>query len=291
MVAKGLKDKGEPGLLKRVAEALERLAPPAIAMRPPASGAAFIWEPAHGGLLPVARVAAVPLSLLKGVDANRDTLLENTRRFAEGLPANNALLWGARGMGKSSLVKAVHAEVNRGRKDATQLVLVEIHREEIASLPVLLRVLRADKRRYLLYCDDLSFDRDDTSYKSLKAALEGGLEGRPENVLFYATSNRRHLMPRDMMENERSTAINPSEAVEEKVSLSDRFGLWLGFHNCGQDEYLAMIDAYASHYGLSVEKNELHRRALAWATGRGGRSGRVAWQFVQDLAGELGVTL
>ncbi len=192
-------------------------------------------------------------------------------------------------MGKSSLVKAVHAEVNRGRK--AHLALVEIHREEIATLPLLLRLLRGDGRRWLLYCDDLSFDHDDTSYKSLKAALEGGLEGRPENVLFYATSNRRHLMPRDMMDNERSTAINPSEAVEEKVSLSDRFGLWLGFHNCGQDEYLAMIDAYAAHYGLSVEKNELYRRALAWAAGRGARSGRVAWQFVQDLAGELGVTL
>ena len=294
MVAKGSVDKGEregDAVLKRIAEALERLAPPAISARPPATGDAFAWEPAHGGLLAVERIAAVPLSLLKGVDANRDTLLENTRRFADGLPANNALLWGARGMGKSSLVKAVHGEVNRGRKDRARLVLVEIHREEIASLPVLLRVLRSDKRRYLLYCDDLSFDRDDTSYKSLKAALEGGLEGRPENVLFYATSNRRHLMPRDMMENERSTAINPSEAVEEKVSLSDRFGLWLGFHKCSQDEYLAMIDAYASHYGLIVEKNELHRRALAWATGRGARSGRVAWQFVQDLAGELGVTL
>jgi len=290
MVAKGSVDKGD-GLLKRIAAALERLAPAAVGAKPPAAGDAFVWEPAQGGLLAVERVAAVPLSLLKGVDANRDTLLENTRRFADGLPANNALLWGARGMGKSSLVKAVHGEVNRGRKGAARLVLVEIHREEIASLPVLLRVLRADKRRYLLYCDDLSFDRDDTSYKSLKAALEGGLEGRPENVLFYATSNRRHLMPRDMMENERSTAINPSEAVEEKVSVSDRFGLWLGFHNCGQDEYLAMIDGYASHYGLIVEKNELHRRALAWATGRGARSGRVAWQFVQDLAGELGVTL
>jgi len=299
MVAKGSVDKGGRGgepLLRRIAAALERLAPPAVAGRPPAAGDAFVWEPAHGGLLPVERVAAVPLSLLKGIEANRDTLLENTRRFADGLPANNALLWGARGMGKSSLVKAVHGEVNRGRKNAARLVLVEIHREEIASLPVLLRMLRTGNagskgRRFLLYCDDLSFDRDDTSYKSLKAALEGGLEGRPENVLFYATSNRRHLMPRDMMDNERSTAINPSEAVEEKVSLSDRFGLWLGFHNCGQDEYLAMIDGYASHYGLSVEKNDLHRRALAWATGRGGRSGRVAWQFVQDLAGELGATL
>jgi predicted AAA+ superfamily ATPase len=298
-VTKGRNGKGaapDDAVLRRIAAALERLAPGAVTKGAPAGGDAFVWEPAHGGLLAVERVAAVPLGLLKGIDANRDTLLENTRRFADGLPANNALLWGARGMGKSSLVKAVHGEVNRGRKGAAaRLVLVEIHREEIASLPVLLRVLRGDKgikgRRYLLYCDDLSFDRDDTSYKSLKAALEGGLEGRPENVLFYATSNRRHLMPRDMMENERSTAINPSEAVEEKVSLSDRFGLWLGFHNCGQDEYLAMIDAYAAHYGLVVEKNELHRRALAWATGRGARSGRVAWQFVQDLAGELGVTL
>jgi predicted AAA+ superfamily ATPase len=278
-------------LLERIAAALERLSPAPMPSRAPAQGDAFVWEPGHGGLLAVERVAAVPLGLLKGVDAARDTLLENTRRFAQGLPANNALLWGARGMGKSSLVKAAHAEVNRGAKGKARLALVEIHREEIASLPVLLRILRADKRRWLLYCDDLSFDRDDTSYKSLKAALEGGLEGRPENVLFYATSNRRHLMPRDMMENERSTAINPSEAVEEKVSLSDRFGLWLGFHNCGQDEYLAMIDGYAAHYGLRVEKNELYRRALAWAAGRGARSGRVAWQFVQDLAGELGVTL
>jgi len=282
---------GDQALLKRIAAALERLSPPALGTRAPAQGDAFVWEPGHGGLLAVEKVAAVPLSLLKGIDAARDTLLENTRRFAQGLPANNALLWGARGMGKSSLVKAVHAEVNRGGKGKARLALVEIHREEIASLPLLLRLLRGDGRRYLLYCDDLSFDRDDTSYKSLKAALEGGLEGRPDNVLFYATSNRRHLMPRDMMENERSTAINPSEAVEEKVSLSDRFGLWLGFHNCGQDEYLAMIDAYAAHYGLRVEKNELYRRALAWAQGRGGRSGRVAWQFVQDLAGELGVTL
>jgi len=223
------------GLFKRIAAALERLAPPTLLTRVPA-GDAFIWEPAQGGLLTVPEVAHMPLALLKGIDQARDTLLENTRRFADGLPANNALLWGARGMGKSSLVKATHAEVNRGRGANARLVLIEIHREEIASLPQLLRILRAEKRRFLLYCDDLSFDKDDTSYKSLKAALEGGIEGRPANVLFYATSNRRHLMPRDMMENERSTAINPSEAVEEKVSLSDRFGLWLGFHNCGQDE-------------------------------------------------------
>src|SRR5579871_5770504 len=277
--------------VRRIASALERLAPGALASAAPASGDAFVWEPVQGGLLAVSKIACVPLSLLKGIDAARDTLFENTRRFAEGLPANNALLWGARGMGKSSLVKAVHDAVNSSRKSKGRLVLVEIHREEIASLPLLLRVLRGDARRYLLYCDDLSFDKDDTSYKSLKAALEGGLEGRPENVLFYATSNRRHLMPRDMMENERSTAINPSEAVEEKVSLSDRFGLWLGFHNCGQDEYLAMIEAYAVHFGLKVEKSELHRRALAWAAGRGARSGRVAWQFIQDLGGELGKTL
>ena len=278
-------------VLKRIAAALDRLAPGAVGAAAPATGDAFVWEPAQGGLVLVARIASIPLPLLKGIDANRDTLLENTRRFADGLPANNALLWGARGMGKSSLVKAAHAEVNRGRKGKVRLALIEIHREEIASLPQLLRILRGDGRRYLLYCDDLSFDKDDTSYKSLKAALEGGLEGRPENVLFYATSNRRHLMPRDMMDNERSTAINPSEAVEEKVSLSDRFGLWLGFHNCGQDEYLAMIEGYAAHYGLSVETSDLHRRALAWAAGRGARSGRVAWQFVQDLAGELGAKL
>ena len=249
---------------------------------------AFVWEAAAGKLLAVHKVACLPMSLLKGIEPARDTLRENTRRFADGLPANNALLWGARGMGKSSLVKALHAEVNRDRHGQMRLVLIEIHREEIASLPLLLRRLRGDKRRFLLFCDDLSFDKDDTSYKSLKAALEGGIEGRPANVLFYATSNRRHLMPRDMMENERSTAINPSEAVEEKISLSDRFGLWLGFHNCGQDEYLAMVEGYAEHFGLEMPKEELRRRALAWAAGRGARSGRVAWQFIQDLAGELG---
>jgi predicted AAA+ superfamily ATPase len=272
----------------RIAQALERLAPGAIAQAAPTTGDAFVWEPAHGGLVTVAQVAGIPLVLLKGIDAARDTLLENTRRFADGLPANNALLWGARGMGKSSLVKAVHGAVNEKRKGAARLVLVEIHREEIASLPPLLRLLRASKRRFLLYCDDLSFDKDDTSYKSLKAALEGGIEGRPPNVLFYATSNRRHLMPRDMMDNERATAINPGEAVEEKVSLSDRFGLWLGFHNCGQDDYLAMIDSYAKHFGLKMAHEKLHARALEWSATRGARSGRVAWQFIQDVAGELG---
>ena len=272
----------------RIAQALERLAPGAIAQAAPATGDAFVWEPAHGGLVTVAQVAGIPLGLLKGIDAARDTLLENTRRFADGLPANNALLWGARGMGKSSLVKAVHGAVNEKHKGAARLVLVEIHREEIASLPPLLRLLRASKRRFLLYCDDLSFDKDDTSYKSLKAALEGGIEGRPPNVLFYATSNRRHLMPREMMDNERATAINPGEAVEEKVSLSDRFGLWLGFHNCGQDDYLAMIDSYAKHFGLKMAHEKLHARALEWSATRGARSGRVAWQFIQDVAGELG---
>jgi predicted AAA+ superfamily ATPase len=276
-------------LLKRIAEALERIAPKAIAGKAPGAGDAFVWEPDHGGLLPVGRVASVPLFLLKGVERARDTLFENTRRFASGLPANNALLWGARGMGKSSLVKAVHAEINRAAEPKERLVLVEIHREEIASLPSLLRILRADPRRFLLYCDDLSFDKDDTSYKSLKAALEGGIEGRPSNVLLYATSNRRHLMPREMMDNERSTAINPSEAVDEKVSLSDRFGLWLGFHNCNQDEYLAIVDGYAQHFGLKAR--DLHPRAVVWAQTRGGRSGRVAWQFIQDAAGEEGKRL
>jgi predicted AAA+ superfamily ATPase len=226
------------------------------------------------------------MGLLKGIDAQIDVLVANTRRFADGLPANNALLWGARGMGKSSLVKAAHEEVNRGRK--APLVLVEVHREDIATLPQLLRLLRGSPRRFLLFCDDLSFDKDDTSYKSLKAALEGGIEGRPDNVLFYATSNRRHLMPRELMDNERGTAINPGEAVEEKVSLSDRFGLWLGFHNCSQDDYLAMIDGYVAAYKLKIGKDDLRARALAWAMGRGSRSGRVAWQFIQDLAGELG---
>ena len=280
----------DPLVLARIAGALERLAPPALAARLP-DGDAFVWEPAQGGLIAVAHVAHVALALLKGIENQRDTLLANTARFAEGLPANNALLWGARGMGKSSLVKAVHEEINRTRKSANRLVLIEIHREDINSLPTLLRILRASKRRVVLYCDDLSFDKDDTSYKSLKAALEGGIEGRPVNTIFYATSNRRHLMPRDLVDNERGTAINPGEAVEEKVSLSDRFGLWLGFHHCGQDEYLAMIQAYAAFHKLKIAPEDLRKRALTWAMGRGARSGRVAWQFIQDLAGELGQKL
>ena len=232
------------------------------------------------------------MALLKGIDRMRDILVENTERFARGLPANNALLWGARGMGKSSLVKAVHAEINAGLgAKAGFLKLIEIHREDIESLPELMALLRRAPQRFIVFCDDLSFDAEDTSYKSLKTMLEGGIEGRPENVIFYATSNRRHLLARDMVENERSTAINPGEAVEEKVSLSDRFGLWLGFHNCSQDDYFAIIESYVAHYGIKIDRDALHARAIAWAAGRGARSGRVAWQFVQDLAGELGKKL
>ncbi len=285
-----LPEEGTPALLARIAAALERLSPPpAQGLEGFHTGEAFVWEPAAGGLLAVPTVARVPLALLKGIEPQRETLLANTIRFADGLPANNALLWGARGMGKSSLIKAVHAEVNHQRQD--KLVLVEVHREDISTLPQLLRLLRASKRHFLLYCDDLSFDKDDTSYKSLKAALEGGLEGRPENVLFYASSNRRHLMPRDLIDNEKGSAINPGEAVEEKVSLSDRFGLWLGFHNCNQDDYLAMVNGYAAHYGLKIAPEELRARSLTWSITRGSRSGRVAWQFIQDLAGELGSKL
>jgi hypothetical protein len=280
-------------VLERIAIALERLAPASEAAPDLEAADAFIWHP-DGRLAPVPHVNRVEMSLLKGVDRVRDMLVENTERFAKGLPANNALLWGARGMGKSSLVKASHAAVNATFARKTErgpLKLVEIHREDIESLPELMAVTRASRYRFIVFCDDLSFDADDTSYKSLKAVLEGGIEGRPENVIFYATSNRRHLLSRDMIENERSTGINPGEAVEEKVSLSDRFGLWLGFHRCSQDEYLAMIDGYVSHYGVKAETAELHRDALEWSTTRGARSGRVAWQFIQDLAGRLGVAL
>jgi predicted AAA+ superfamily ATPase len=269
------------------------LAPPAKVLPDLDKADAFVWHP-DGTLSAVPRVNRVEMSLLKGVDRMRDVLVENTERFAKGLPANNALLWGARGMGKSSLVKAAHAAVNTSFARASErgpLKLIEIHREDIETLPALMALTRASKYRFILFCDDLSFDTDDTSYKSLKAVLEGGIEGRPENVIFYATSNRRHLLSRDMMENERSTAINPGETVEEKVSLSDRFGLWLGFHRCSQDEYLAMVDGYVAHYKISVEPDALRREALEWATTRGSRSGRVAWQFVQDLAGRLGVAL
>ncbi|MCX8102003.1 MAG: ATP-binding protein [Geminicoccaceae bacterium] len=275
-------------LLARIAAALERLAPPPPPPIDLGAADAFVFE--NGDRLrPVAKVARVELELLCGIDRVAAILLDNTRRFAKGLPANNALLWGARGMGKSSLVKAVHAQVNA--EGLGPVVLVEIHREDIESLPRLLHILAASAKRCIIFCDDLSFDQDDTSYKSLKAVLEGGIEGRPANVLFYATSNRRHLMPRQMIENERSTAINPSEAVEEKVSLSGRFGLWLGFHPCSQETYLEMVERYVRRFGLPVEPERWRREALEWATTRGARSGRVAFQFVQDLAGRLGVPL
>jgi predicted AAA+ superfamily ATPase len=290
---------GSDGVLERIAVALERLAPPAPPAPQLAAADAFSWHPDGRRLAPVPRVNRVEMSLLKGIDRMRDVLVENTERFARGLPANNALLWGARGMGKSSLVKAVHAAANaahrpRKEKDAGGdglLKLVEIHREDIESLPELMALVRDTPYRFIVFCDDLSFEAEDTSYKALKAMLEGGIEGRPDNVVFYATSNRRHLMARDMMENERSTAINPGEAVEEKVSLSDRFGLWLGFHRCSQDEFLAMVDAYIAHYRIAHPREQLHPEALEWATTRGARSGRVAWQYVQDLAGRLGVML
>ena len=273
-----------PEPMARIADALDRLAPARVPEADLDQADAFVWQ--DGFLQPVARVNHVELGLLKGIDGQTATLLDNTRRFAEGLPANNALLWGARGMGKSSLVKAVHARVNGDRPGA--VTLVEIHREDIGTLPRLLHILRDSTRRCLLFCDDLSFDGGETSYKSLKAVLEGGIEGRPPNVIFYATSNRRHMMPRDMIENERATAITPAEATEEKVSLSDRFGLWLGFHSCDQATYMAMIESYAAHYGLQEEAGDLASQANEWALTRGARSGRVAWQFISDLAGRLG---
>ncbi len=275
----------------RIADSLERLAP----LKPTApdfrAADCFVFEPS-AGLTPVKSVNRVPIELLKGIERSRDLLVENTERFAAGLPANNALLWGARGMGKSSLVKAVHATINANRPaEQPPMKLIEIHREDIDHLPKLMGFMRSAPFRFLLFCDDLSFDVGDDAYKSLKAALEGGVEGRPHNVLFYATSNRRHLLPRDMIENERSTAINPGEAVEEKVSLSDRFGLWLGFHRCSQDDYLAMVEGYVASYRLKADRETVRTEALEWATTRGSRSGRVAFQFIQDLAGRLGRTL
>lgn len=290
--------KADPDLSQdRIVRALETIAvhlaaqgKPAVARESFKQADAYVWHP-DGRLAAVPRVSRVELFLLKGVDRMRDILMENTERFANGLPANNALLWGARGMGKSSLVKAAHASINADRKPADKLKLIEIHREDIESLPALMEQLRASFFRFIVFCDDLSFDGNDASYKSLKAVLEGGIEGRPENVILYATSNRRHLLAREMIENERSTAINPGEAVEEKVSLSDRFGLWLGFHRCSQDEYLAMVGGYCNHFGIKVDDEALEREALEWSTTRGSRSGRVAWQFVQELAGRLGVKL
>ncbi|MBY0338899.1 MAG: ATP-binding protein [Acetobacteraceae bacterium] len=289
----------DTALLTRIAEALERLSPPP-ASAPTLQGAdAFVWHPARPGeparLAPVPAVSRVGIALLKGVERQKEILLANTLRFAEGYPANNAMLWGARGMGKSSLVKAAHAEANE--RFPGSLALIEIHREDIRTLPDLLNILRADRsdplrggpRRALVFCDDLSFEREDADYKALKSVLDGGIEGRPANVLFYATSNRRHLMPRDMIENERSTAINPGEAVEEKVSLSDRFGLWIGFHNCDQDTFFAMIEGYAEAMALPITADALRAAAVEWSVTRGGRSGRVAWQFIQEMAGQLRV--
>jgi predicted AAA+ superfamily ATPase len=273
-------------VLERIAVGLERLGPPQ-ATNPDFSGAtAFLFQPETASFTPIPVVNCVPLPLLKGVDGNKDVLFANTERFARGLSANNALLWGARGMGKSSLIKATHSVL---LEEYPRLKLIEIHREDIAALPRVLSSLRAaPDDRFILFCDDLSFEAVDSSYKSLKAVLEGGIEGRPHNTVLYATSNRRHLMPREMIENETSTAINPAEAVEEKVSLSDRFGLWIGFHHCSQDDYLAMVRGYADHYRLDAPVSDVEREALEWAATRGSRSGRVAWQFTQDLAGRLG---
>ncbi|MFG1392563.1 ATP-binding protein [Xanthobacter agilis] len=280
-------------LLERIAAALDRLAAPQVPAPDFDAADAFVWQTEPPRFEPVPRVNRVDMDLLQGIDRVRDQLVDNTRRFATGLPANNALLWGARGMGKSSLVKAAHAAVNGALPgdQSRRLKLVEIHREDIETLPALMGLVRGAHHHFIVFCDDLSFDADDTSYKSLKAVLEGGIEGRPDNVIFYATSNRRHLLPRDMMENERSTAINPGEAVEEKVSLSDRFGLWLGFHKCSQDEYLAMVAAYVAHHGLPVAEAQWRPEALEWATTRGARSGRTAYQYIQDLAGRIGAPL
>jgi predicted AAA+ superfamily ATPase len=273
-------------LLTRLTEALERLAPAPPAAVDLYAAEAFVWHPSSTRLTPVDHVSRVDIGLLKGVEQQKAILLENTLRFVRGLPANNAMLWGARGNGKSSLVKAVHAEVNARTPGC--MVLIEIHREDIRSLPVLLNMLRGKTRRCLILCDDLSFEKEDSDYKALKSVLDGGIEGRPDNVLFYATSNRRHLMPRDMIDNERSTAINPSEAIEEKVSLSDRFGIWLGFHNCDQETYFAMVEGYAASMKLPISVEDLRARAVEWSMTRGARSGRVAWQCIQDVAGQLG---
>ena len=273
--------------LDHIAELLERGVPAPAKENDLNSANAFVWQVENRWLQPVEKVNRVEMGLLKGIDRVRDILAENTEKFANGFAANNALLWGARGMGKSSLIKAIHASINIEHQQ-NPIKLIEIHREDIESLPALMGVLRNQPFRVILFCDDLSFDHDDTSYKSLKAALDGGVEGRPSNTIFYATSNRRHLLPRDMIDNERSTAISPGEAVEEKISLSDRFGLWLGFHKCSQDDYLEMVNGYVRHYQLDMASDELRQQALEWATTRGSRSGRVAWQFVQNIAGTLG---
>lgn len=279
----------DQNILERIAKALERIAPMPAPQTDFSQSSAFIWHP-ENGFQAVEKVNRIELSLLVGIDRTRDLLVENTQRFAAGFSANNVLLWGARGMGKSSLVKAAHHAVNTSAE--CNLVLVEIHREDIETLPALMNRVRVNEQnRFIVFCDDLSFDTQDTSYKSLKAALDGGIEGRPDNLLFYATSNRRHLIPREMMDNERSTAINPSEAVQEKVSLSDRFGLWLGFHNCSQDEYLEMVYGYCEHYKLPFSRAQIKHEAVEWSITRGSRSGRVAWQLVQDLAGRSGMKI
>lgn len=284
-----MRDVAEGDALTRIASALERMNPPPEPAPDFGAADAFVWATQPDQLLPVTRVARVGIDLLIGVDRSRDTLLANTRQFARGYPANNVLLWGARGMGKSSLVKAAHAEASR--EVDGRLKLVELHREDLPTIGRLLALLRERDERFLLFCDDLSFDRDDSHYKSLKAVLDGGIEGRPENVVLYATSNRRHLMPREMIENERQSGVNPSEATEEKVSLSDRFGLWLGFHPCTQDDFLGMIRGYCDAYGLAISDDDLRAEAIEWSQTRGGRSGRVAWQYVTDLAGRLGVSI
>ena len=291
-IKKAPMDSDQTPLLERIATALERLSPPPATLEGVDMADAFVWLPERGRLRPVTHVAHVPVDLLRGIDQQRRILVENTQHFACGLPANNAMLWGARGMGKSSLVKGAHALANQinGQPCAPgkgRVALIEIQREDLTSLPLLLGLLRENPRRFILFCDDLSFEKEDRDYKALKSVLDGGIAGRPENVLFYATSNRRHLMPRDMIENERSTAINPSEATEEKVSLSDRFGLWLGFYSCEQDTYADMVRAYAAQRGLTITEADLMARANEWAITRGSRSGRVAFQFIEDLSARL----
>ncbi len=274
--------------LERIAAALDRMSPAPVGPPDFEMASAFVWHPDPDQLVPVPEVNRVDVDLLVGIDRSRDTLMANTAQFAKGLPANNALLWGARGMGKSSLVKAIHGKLNL---DYPDLKMVEVQREDLPTIGRCLNMLRGAKHRFVMFCDDLSFSHDDAHYKSLKAVLDGGIEGRPENVVLYATSNRRHLMPRDMIENERSTAITPGEAVEEKVSLSDRFGLWLGFHPCDQDQYLAMIRGYCDAHGVEIDSDTLRAEAIEWQATRGSRSGRVAWQFFVDLAGRKGFTL
>lgn len=274
-------------LIERIASALERLSPPLPSLENLESADAFLWQPETGSLRPVIQVAHVNIEMLKGVETQKKLVEDNTRHFAQGLPANNVMLWGARGMGKSSLVKAAHSKINDPLEASQRVILIEIQRDDLSSLPLLLNLLRTSSRKFILFCDDLSFEKEDADYKALKSVLDGGIAGRPDNVIFYATSNRRHLMPRTMIENESSTAINPSESVEEKVSLSDRFGLWIGFHNCSQETYFSMVETYAKQRNLSIDKDELFLLANTWSVTRGARSGRVAFQFIEDLTAKL----